>query len=229
MELLGALGALALGGVALIGAAAIAFVCDELSQSERRRQDRLRDEYNDYEERKKQEYRDTCSYYENARNNAEIEYNRAISNYHRELVKRRKLENQETFNKMTSMYNEQFSEKKKLLDECRNIVALCEESIGKQQNSYVRFKSIKSTLISLNEAVYKLEAYLRYMEKYKQRFVSTFENDGEIMEPFSMTLPKDYPYEGKLLFLKKSEFANYGVELRDVGYIRIDQSDVSDQ
>lgn len=222
---MGFFGALALGGVALIGAAAIAFVCDELSQSERRRKDRLRDEYYDYERKKRQEYKDTCSYYENARNNAEIEYNTAISDYHRELVKRRKLENQETFNTMISIYNEQFSEKKKLLDECRSIVSLCEESIGKQQNSYVRFKSIKLTLISLNEAVYKLEAYLRYMEKYKQRLVSTFENDGEIIEPFSMTLPKDYPYEGKLLFIRKSEFTNYGIELGDAGYIRVDQSD----
>lgn len=216
---------LALGGAILIGAAAIRFVCDELSQNERYRQDRLQDEYNDYERRKRQEYRDIYSYYEKVRNSADTEYNSAISNYYRELLKRRKLENQKTFDKMISMYNEQFSEKKKLLDECRNIVTCCERSIGKQQNSYVRFKSIKSTLISLNEAVYKLEAYLRYMEKYKQRLVSAFENTGEIIEPFSMTLPKGYPYEGKLLFLKKDEFINYGIELREAGYIRIEKRD----
>lgn len=221
----GLFGVLAIGGAALIGAAAIAFVCDELSQSERRRQDRLRDEYNDYERRKRQEYRDTCSYYENVRNNTEIEYNRAIAEYHRELVKQRKQDNQKTFDTMINMYNEHLSEKKKLLDECRNIVSLCESSIGKQQSSYVRFKSIKSTLISLNEAVYKLEAYLRYMEKYKQRLDCAFETEGEIIEPFSLTLPKDYPYEGKLLFLKKNDFVNHGIELGDAGYVRIDQSD----
>lgn len=222
---MGFFSALVLGGAAIIGAAAIAFVCDELSQSEKRRQERLQEEYNNYEIRKRQEYRDTCHYYENARKNEQNAYNIVIHNYHKELVKYRKSENQKTFNIMISIYNEQFSEKKKLLDECRSIVSLCEESIGKQQNSYVRFKSIKSTLISLNEAVYKLEAYLRYMETYKQKLVSTFENDGEIIEPFSMTLPKDYPYEGKLLFLKKDEFTNYSIKLRNGGYIRIDKRD----
>lgn len=219
------LGALAIGGAAFVVGAGIAFLCDELSQKERRRQDRLRDEYNDYERRKCQEYRDTCRYYENLRNNAKIEYSRAISDYHRELVKRRKQENQVTLNKILGMYNDQYAEKKKLLDECRSIVTLCEKSIGKQQNSYVRFNSIKSTLISLQEAVYKLEAYLRYLEKYKRELDDTFESEGEILEPFLMTLPKDYPYEGKVLFLTKDLFKNYGLVLENGEYIRLDQSD----
>lgn len=159
--------------------AAIKVVCDDKSEEEERRQKILRDEYNDYERRKRQEYKSICSYYENIRNNAENEYKIAIHDYHKKLVKKRKQENRETFNRMMSIYNEQFFEKKKLLSECRRIVSSCEISIGKHQNTYIRFKSIKLTLISLNEAVYKLEAYLKYMEKYKQRFDNTFENDGK--------------------------------------------------
>ena len=205
--------------------AAIKVVCDDKSEEEERRQKILRDEYNDYERRKRQEYRSICSYYENIRNNSENEYKIAIHDYHKKLVKKRKQENRETFNRMMSIYNEQFFEKKKLLSECRRIISSCEISIGKHQNTYIRFKSIKLTLISLNEAVYKLEAYLKYMEKYKQRFDNTFENDGKIIEPFFMTLPKDYPYEGKILFLKKSELTNYGIELSHGEYIWVDSID----
>lgn len=221
----GFFGALAIGGAALVVGAGIAFVCDELSQKEKRRQDRLQDEYYDYERKKRKEYQETCRYYENLRNNTEIEYSKAISDYHRELVKQRKQQNKATLNKIVGMYNDQYAEKKKLLDECRNIVDLCENSIGKQQNSYVRFKSIKSTLVSLQEAVYKLEAYLRYLESYKRKLDDTFEFEGEILEPFSMTLPEAYPYEGKVMFLTKDSFENYGLVLENVGNIRLDEND----
>lgn len=204
---------------------AATFLFDKLSERERRRQERLIDDYNDYVYRKKREYVDTYNYYKNARYNSEIEYNNAISNYHKKLIQQKKIENEDTFNSMRNMCDTQFKEKEKLLDECKNIVSHCKENIDKQQNSYVRFKSIKATLISLDETVYKLEAYLRYMERYKNKLTSTFENYGDILEPFSMTLPKNYPYEGRLLFLKKNEFKNYGIEIDDAGYFRIDNSD----
>lgn len=221
-----ALGALLLGtGAVLAVGAAVAFVCDNLSMEEQRRQEIMRAEYHNYEKRKKQEYRDTCDYYESARKNSEEEYYRALSEYHLKLTQRRKEENRGTYEKLLSLYKEQYAEKSKLLDECRKIVELCEKSIHTQQNTYIRFKSIKSTLISLQEAVYKLEAYIRYLNDYKNRLKETFENSGEISEPFSMTLPTDYPYEGKVFFFSKYEFQNYGYVFADAGYVRLDNSD----
>lgn len=221
-----ALGAFIFGaGAVLIVGAAIAFACDELSQKEQHRQEIMRAEYHDYERRKRQEYRDTCNYYENARKNSEEEYYKALSEYQLELIQRRKNENRGTYKKLLSLHDEQYTEKNRLLDECRKIVELCEKSIGKQQNSYVRFKSIKSTLISLQEAVYKLEAYIRYLDNYKKGLIEIFEDSGEISSPFSMTLPTDYPYEGKVFYFSRNEFQNYGYVFADAGYIRLDKSD----
>ena len=53
------------------------------------------------------------------------------------------------------------------------------------------------------------------------QFETTFVNSGEIEEPFSLTLPKDYPYEGKVMMLQKINSQNGGYLFEDAGYIRI--------
>lgn len=220
------LGGLLLGaGAVLAVGAGISFLCDELSKSEIRRQDRMRNEYREYERRKHQEYRDTCRYYENARRESEYEYNRALAEYQAELVKKRKVQNKGTYDKMLVLFEEQYKEKEKLLHECQTIVQLCEKSIFKQQNTYVRFNSIKSTLISLEEAVYKLEAYIKYLDAYRKKLEYTYNESGNVIEPFSMTLPIDYPYEGKIVYLKKNEFINYGHTFHSGIYLMLDRSD----
>lgn len=220
------LGGLAIGATAVVACAAVSFLCDELSESEIRRQRRMQDEYNSYESRRRQEYRETYIYYENARRQSEENYRQVITEYQLKIIKQRKEENKAVYDDMMKMYSEQYSEKEKLLKECKQIKDLCEKSIEKQQNTYMRFKSIKTTLISLEEAVYKLQAYLEYLENYKGRFNEKFENTGEIASPFSLTLPQDYPYEGKLMMLSKSDFRNSGYVFDVAGYIRIESSDL---
>lgn len=224
---MGLLGGLAIGGAAVIAVAAVSFICDDLSEREIRRQNRMRDEYNQYERRRKQEYYDTCAYYENARRNAHEEYEIEIERYRQELIRKRKIENKGIFDNRIDMLKTQRREKEKLLKECIELIKICESSMGKQQNTYLRFKSIKTTIISLEEASYKLEAYLEYLDQYKEKFSDEFEDSGDILEPFSMTLPKGYPYEGQLLYLDPSKFVNGGYVFDELGFVRIDQSDES--
>lgn len=218
---------LALGAAAIfVVGAATAFICDELSENEKQRQRKMQNEYYVYESRRHQEYNETYRYYENARRKSEEDYQQAMLEYQQQIIERRKKENRPIYNDMLKLHTEQYADKCTLLKECIKIKDLCEKNIGKQQNTYIRFKSIKTTLISLEEATYKLQAYLEYLENYKTRFETTFENSGEIEEPFSLTLPKDYPYEGKVIMLQKVNFQNYGYLFEDAGYIKIEQSDI---
>jgi len=222
---MGLLGILAGGAaVAILGLGA-AFVFNELSEKEKQRQRQMQNKYYEYENRRRQEYNDTCRYYQNARRRSEENYNRIILEYQQQIVEKRKEENKPIYNDMMKLYDEHYAEKKSLLKECIKIKEICEENIGKQQDTYIRFKSIKIALISLEEAVYKLQAYIEYLNDYKIHFENTFESSGEIEEPFSLTLPKDYPYEGKVMMLQKSDFKNYGYTFKDAGFIRINQSD----
>lgn len=199
---MGLLGALAVGATAIVAVAAVSFLCDELSEREVHRQQQMQREYDEYEQRRYAEYRQTCTYYEQARNDRQNEYEQEISRYNLELIQKRKKENKKFYDNRLSLLNEQRKEKEKLLKDCSQIIENCEKNIQKQQNTYLRFKSIKTTVISLEKAVYKLRAYLEYLECYKQKLDSEYEKSGELIEPFSLTLPKGYPYEGELLLLE---------------------------
>ena len=133
---MGLLGGLAIGGAALIAVAAISFICDDLSEQEIRRQNRMRDEYDQYERKRKKEYHDTCAYYENARSNAKEEYDLEIERYRQELIRKRKKENKDIFDNRIDMLKTQRREKEKLLNECNELIQICESSMGKQQNTY---------------------------------------------------------------------------------------------
>lgn len=214
-------------GAAVIGAvtACISFVCDELSEEEKRRQQQMRCEYDAYEQRKREEYQETRSYFEQERRREQRKYQEQLRDYQGKLLQRRKEKNRSAFHQMLKLWELQYEEKKSLLDECQKIVRSCEESIRNQQHSNVRFNSMKSTFLSLQEASYKLEAYIRYMEKWKNGLESLFEESGELTEPFSMTLPSGYPYEGKVIFLDKEDFSGQRYYFESVGSIYLDKAD----
>lgn len=216
-----------IGSSALIwvATAAIHFVFNQLSNNEIRRQEQLLEEYHAYESRRRQEEQDIKRYYDNLRNQEAFEYEQKLISYQKKNIERRKKENKATSNKILMMYNEQYNEKKKLLEECKLILKNSEQSVEHQQKSYMRFKSIKSTLISLQEAAYKLEAYLQYLNRYRRDFEKLFECEGCILEPFSMTLPNTYPYEGKLIFFKRNQFKNQKITLEEYGDVFLDKSD----
>lgn len=194
-------------GIAIVGAC-ISFACDELSKEEQNRQDKMRREYDAYEQRKRQEYQDSRSYFERERRREERKYQNDLRSYQERMLQRRKDENLNAFQQMQEILTIQYSEKKQLLEECRKIVQGCAKSIEDQQHTYTRFNSMKATLLSLQEASYKLEAYLRYLDNYRENMETLFQAKGELTEPFSMTLPPDYPYEGKVVFLEKSNFSS---------------------
>lgn len=196
------IGALAVGATALVATAAISFVCDELSEREVRRQRQMQRDYDEYEERKKSEYRQTCDYYAKAMCDRHEEYEQEIRRYNLELIQRRKKENKKYYDNRIELLLEHKNEKKKLYKDCLHIISICEKSIQSQQSTYLRFKSIKTTVISLEEAAYKLSAYLEYLDMYRLRLDDEYDKTGDIIEPFSLILPKGYPYEGQLLFFR---------------------------
>lgn len=220
------LGLFAVGAATVVLGAAVSFICDELSEGERQRQSRMQNNYHEYERRRRQEYNNAFQYYENARTTLNEDYARVISGYQLQIIERRKKENKPVYNSMMKLYREHYDEKKMLLEDCIKIKDLCKKNIKQQQNTFIRFNSIKTTFISLEEAVYKLQAYMEYLDNYKLHFETKFEDSGEIDEPFSLTLPKDYPYEGKVMMLQKTDFQNCGYVFHDAGYVRLEQSDV---
>lgn len=214
------------GGAALfVVGAAISVVCDEMSEKERCRQEKLKREHAAYRERKEQEYRESCAYFERERQRADYEHEVTLREYQRKLIERRKEENRAAFQQMLDIWQEQYEEKEKLLKECREIVQSCEVNIRDKQQTFIRYNSMKTTIVSLQEAVFKLDAYIQYMDDYKQEMKESYELEGTLPDPFSMTLPEGYPYEGKVIYLKKSEFNGYQCNICSGRYLNLEGSE----
>lgn len=204
MVLGGLLVGLGLGFVAV--GAIISFGCDMLSEEEERKQSKMRLEYHRYEQRKAEEYREIQSHYQAASMAMRKDHERSMAEYIRQLIEKRKKANREIYESILSMLEEQHKAKTGLLEDCKKAINLCKNSTQQHQHTYTRFRSLQSTAISFQEVQYKLEAYLIYLNRYKEDFKNTYNDSGEILEPFSMTLPQDYPYTGKLLYLRRNDF-----------------------
>ena len=210
--------------------ALVSFGCDILSEDEKRKQADMRADYDCYKQRKEKEYRAIQHHYRTAQDSMREGYEAAIEEYNRQLIEERKAQNSGIFERTLAIWDGQHEDKAALLKDCEKAISLCEKSARELEQTYTRFKSLQATAVSLQEVQYKLEAYQDYLERYKQAFVSTYNNSGEILPPFSMTLPQDYPYTGKLLYLNHNDLdRGYCYHYSDQAggiCLRLDKSDI---
>ena len=201
LELL--LGALVVGGVA---ATAISFLCDSLSDLEIEKQNSMRAEYAAYKSSRLSMFNGICAQYDTLINIADEAYVNELNQFRLEQIQKLKKDNRIYYNKCVGQYKERRKDQENLLDTCKSILLEVSNNKDELQNSYLRYNSIKAQLLQLEEAHYKLEAYIRYLDEYFEKLSNTYEDSGEIIPPFNFLLPEDYPYEGKIFFLNKEDF-----------------------
>ena len=164
--------------------ALVSFGCDILSEDEKRKQADMRADYDCYKQRKEKEYRAIQHHYRTAQDSMREGYEAAIEEYNRQLIEERKAQNSGIFERTLAIWDGQHEDKAALLKDCEKAISLCEKSARELEQTYTRFKSLQATAVSLQEVQYKLEAYQDYLERYKQAFVSTYNNSGEFSHPF---------------------------------------------
>ncbi len=203
MYTLAALATLAVAGLFIaIGNA----VCNELSAEEERKQQQMRDAYHQYRQKKQQEYISNSQYYKQKRTENYKNYEKEFENYQHKLIEKNKEQNKKLFENYLSAYEERLSLKSQLLKELQNYLISFEQNKDKQQNSYIRYHSLKQTLLLTTEGLFKTQAYILYLENWKEKFTNEFNESGEICEPFDFKLPEEYPYLGKVMDFRKEDF-----------------------
>lgn len=199
------------GAVAAVGAVAAAgvYIFNKMSQAEIRKQERLHERYREYEREVKREYNYIRSEYEN-------KWKKMTEEAAERLKQERQRIRAENIEKFRSIYDEykaiiceQRTSKAEFLDQCRSALSEYKEFSEHNSQTYVRMNSLKSIILTLEEAIYKLESYLCYLDKYEKNLDKYFNEDGKIIEPFSMTLPEYWPYPGKIFHVKKNEIINF--------------------
>ena len=197
-----------IGGVALVAGAAIAVsvIADELSDRERDKQRQMQEDYDFYCSDRRAEYQSTVSGYRSSYQSRRNSYERDFEEERKRRIEELKTKQRPYLETIRNNLQEQRETKQHDLQQLLNILQQWNQIKDKSQSTMLRMKSIRKTILSIEEAVYKLQAYFVYLERYEHNMDYHFNIDGSIPEPFSMTLPKYYPYAGKIIELRKSDF-----------------------
>ena len=104
-------------------------------------------------------------------------------------------ERKETFIKQIEKFQEEKS----------NLYAIRRDSRG--EITQLRSHAITKMLYEFNEALAKMNAYVNYLSRYERKIEQA---EAMMAAPFNfeLTLPKDYPYVGKLLYMSREDILN---------------------
>lgn len=207
-----------LGTALFLGAIVLSVCSDEISKEEEEKRRRMEEINQSSLRNKKENYKIIRDMYD-SRYFAELEEeNSKIEEERYKLIKKLKKNNKDNYELISSYLKEQTSTKKEILEQCLQLLDFYDETYKSQRKSYARANTLKASILITQEAVCKLEAYLKYLSTYKKDFVKTYNQKGYLIEGFSLTLPDYIPYVGKTITLDKNDFYEFKYKNGDYGY-----------
>lgn len=221
------LGMIAAGlGILSIGITVSTFLVDGMTEEEQLKQQQMEEDFNNYQENKKQELDQIIHQYN-------ITKEEFICSHEEEIVRLRveykQKQNNEKINfiqNIQNIVNEQLLAKEELKDEIDEHIRNIKKLRKNQQQSFLRGEAINTLQRELEEAKSKVFAYKDYLKSYNSYLKGYLRSSKEVDEDFimfSFVLPKEYPYRGKLMFMDKKclmeyQFINNVDGIVDVGY-----------
>lgn len=193
-------------GVA-IGGAVLAAALGEETEEEKRKQERLRA---DYQKQKKE--------FEAKHQELVNERKVLLAQERAEAIRQERLARQASYEEtrkqvqklvvhFRGLAEERLAEKKKLVEEIWQTQKRCRDSI-RAQNSNLRKNALEGLSRDLEEAAHRIFAYCLYLEKYIRRLDK---HTGIKFPPeVPYHLPENRLYKGRLIYLKKSELREHG-------------------
>ena len=190
------LGVVALGGVIL---AAGACVLNSLSDDEKRRQEKLKRNYQEYKEKSDQEYRNIAlmAHREMQRYARESQYE--LWRAKQAAIETRKAQNADSYAILESELNSQIAEWEKMYGQVQKAIETIREGMSQKYNQSLRGNSMKEVRSDLIQTSKIQRAYIGYLKKYQRATNRKYDRSGELTEPFLMRLPEKTPFIGKLM------------------------------
>ncbi len=193
------------GGLAVlgVGAAVMSFIFDELTEEEKRTQERILDNYDDYKLRKQRELNDILLRYKISEEEFYQTQNEQISEERVKFIGKYQEETEKFINNIYMKIEEQIENKKLIEIEIKDAIDRISR-LNKNQKSMLRADAMIHLKRELQEARCKVIAYKHYLNQYKKnlKYVNKIDDDFVL---FSFRLPEEYPYSGKLMFFPKSK------------------------
>ncbi|MBQ3337398.1 MAG: AAA family ATPase [Selenomonadaceae bacterium] len=188
-------------GAALLGACLL----NVLSDDEKKRQQRLEENYREYKNSSDEEYRRTFREHDKILNRMRGQTAHELWLERQRALAERKERNRKNFDFLMAEWQGQVNDKNNLLEQVKLTIETLKNSRTNEQATELRQSSLQTILSEAHEAMARQKAYMRYLERYKKSAEKIFERTGNLPEPFSMTLPEFFPYKGKIIGFERED------------------------
>lgn len=208
-----------------VGLTLAAFIVDDMTEEERRKQERMEADFDHYQEMKKRELEQILYEHNLTKEEFMSSHEEDIIQLRMEFAKKHNDEKKQFIKSIQDAVQEQLKNKEELRIEIEEHIKTIKK-LRKDQKSLLRGEAINTLQRELEEARSKVFAYRDYLKSYNAYLKGYLRSSKEIDEDFTMfsfVLPKEYPYRGKLMFMDKeqlmeSQFINNIDGVVDVGY-----------
>lgn len=198
-----------LGGAAAVGltAAVVSFIFGEMTEAEKRKQEKMENDLLSFQRREKHELSVLLKQYQLT----EEEFLKSTSEEIIQLRKSYQNKNWQAKRELSLLYVQMAKEQIELSKFMKKEIQQAEQRLRvliKSQKTILRSEAMNYLLRELQIGIKKVDAYISYLYKYINTM--TYKFDKYEIEDFlySMRLPDDFPYIGKLQFFKKEELQN---------------------
>jgi hypothetical protein len=193
-----------------IGATIAAVIFDSLTEKEKQEQGRIRRDYEDYVAKKQKQLQSLLQ-----RKQTEFD---SLSKQEQEKLDKEIAEITNENQKFRDMYlqaiTEQLSEHRNRREAVKKEIDFAISRIRdiKKRHHYslLRKQSLTQLEFTLQESLQKINSYLEYLKKYEKHLAYCVRTGRDLPEPFEFLLPKQFPYRGQVLFMKKGEVSQKG-------------------
>lgn len=201
-------------GVVAVGAGVISFLCNTLSESEIKKQNEMRAKYEEYERSVNRGIKQINEYKSRRIRSLHEAYDEELHNLEAANKKRCVAQLKDLINYYEQSACKRLEEAESYLAEIKGVIETLKQSQKSgRTNTMVRINAQNQLMREMQEGHEKLHAYTVYLRKYIKNLKYAAKNETK-PEPYSLLLPDNFLYKGKLVFWKKSE-------IREKGTVRI--------
>lgn len=195
-------GAALFAGACYVGAK----IFGALSKSERRRQQELMDNHAAYCCESNRRYDAIHSQYAS---DAQRMRKQALAEMREKIaiaIAEAKEKNRPYYQKQLILCDEQLADVEESIAQCMEMLKIMKESEHKEgQLTALRRNSLRQVRQNFEEAKAYYQGFANYLKRWRKCQEKEFERRGELLEPFSIKLPEQVPYKGKILYCRLSD------------------------
>lgn len=193
-----------------IGAGIAAIIFDSLTEEEKQEQGRIRRDYEDYVARKQEQLQALLhrkqNEFESLSKQEQEKLDKEIADLTNENHKFREIYLQA----ISAQLSEHRNRREAVKEEISTAISRIREIKKRHHFSLLRKQSLTQLEFTLQESLQKINSYLEYLKKYEKHLAVCVRTGRDLPEPFEFLLPKQFPYRGQVLFMKKGEVLQKG-------------------